>query len=168
MTQSDPPLLSIQLEKGDVDAVFTFSNLGSQLVSQGKGRILFVAADLLNDVYGLTKDEPFGVYMTTPDIQKKNSDVIRRYLSAYKESLSILLNDDSIWPALAKTQNITADDAVKALRDTEKQSFTAQWDAPALNHFGQLFDALYKIGGKQVTGVDKFDPSLYTLDLWPK
>jgi NitT/TauT family transport system substrate-binding protein len=168
VSEADPTLLGPSLQRGDLDAIFTFANLGTALVTAGNGRLLFTAADVLADVYGLAKDDPFGIYMTTTDVIQKNPEPIRRYLAAFKEAIPILENDDSVWPDLAKTQNITDPAGTNALRDVERLGFTAKWDQAALTKFGSLFDAMYKVGGRDVTGVDKFDPSLYSLDLWPK
>jgi NitT/TauT family transport system substrate-binding protein len=164
--QADAPLLTTQLESGQLDAIFTFSNVGSQLVSSGKGRVLFVASDLLTSTFGLTNDDPFGIYMTSENVAKNHPERVKRYMSAYKEAVHILLTDDAIWTELAKTQNISDPQGIAALRDAERQSFTTTWNQTVINHMSNIFGIMLQLAGQKEVGLAKFDSSVYSTQFY--
>lgn len=164
--QADAPLLTTQLESGQLDAIFTFSNIASQLTGSGKGHVLFVAIDLLKDTFKLTSDDPFGIYMTSEGVAKNHPERAKRFMAAYKEAARILITDDSVWPTLAKTQNISDAQGIAALRDTERQSFATAWNQTVINHMGQIFDTLLKLGGQKEVGLAKFDSSVYSTQFY--
>src|SRR3970282_2750152 len=99
VTSTDAPLLSTQLERGDVDAILTFSNFAAALVAEGKGRILFVVADLLNGGFGVSKDAPFGVYITSANVANNYPERIERFLAGYLDARDMLVTAEAVWAA---------------------------------------------------------------------
>ncbi len=166
--QADAALLGDEMQRGDFDAIFTFSNLGSQLVASGKGRVLFSAADILSGAFGLTQDDPFGIWITSVQYSVQHPKEIRDFMTAYKEAVNILKTDDSVWPALAKTQNITDQAGIDALKQDTRASFATTWTPATINHMASIFNLMYKIGGVDLTGLDKFDTSVYPTTFWPQ
>lgn len=167
VSQADAVLLGEQLGRGDLDAIFTFSNLATQLESQGKGKILFEAIDVLKEPLGLTDDDPFGIYMTSANVVNNHPERVERFLAAYKEAVEIMLTEDEIWVELAETQNITDEAGIAALRDIERRGFSTVWDQSVIDRFQLMFDILQDIGGTDITGVEEFDASVYTTQYWP-
>jgi NitT/TauT family transport system substrate-binding protein len=167
VTSADAPLLSTQLERGDVDAILTFSNFAAALVAEGKGRILFVVADLLNEVFGVSKDAPFGVYITSANVANNYPERIERFLAAYLDAVDILVTDDSVWPALAESRGITDPAQLSEFMESERQGFATEWNDSVFDGFEEMFNTLLAIGGQDVVGLPEFDATTYTTDFWP-
>lgn len=166
VTSADAPLLSTQLERGDVDAILTFSNFAAALVAEGKGRILFVVADLLNEVFGVSMDAPFGVYITSANVANNYPERIERFLAAYLDAVDILVTDDSVWPALAESRGITDPAALTEFMESERQGFATEWNDSVFDGFEEMFNTLLAIGGQDVVGLPEFDRTTYTTDFW--
>lgn len=166
VTQADAVLLGKQLERGDVDAILTFSNLGSALESEGKGRELFKVSDVLAEAFDTPADAPFGIYATTPQVLSEYPERIERFAAAYKEAIDIMQTDDAIWTELAATQGIEDPAAVDALRETERAGFSLNWDEEAIDTMEEMFGIIYNLAGTEVTGIEEFDRTAYNTEIW--
>jgi len=164
---ADAPLLDDQLRRGEIDAAFTFSNFAAGLVADGAGETLFVTADLLNEVFGIDPDAPFGVYITSARVVNEQPEKLERFLAAYVDAVEVLQTDDSVWPALAESRGVTDPDAVAEFMASERNGFATAWNQETIENFEEIFNILLDIGGEELTGIAEFDATTYTTEFWP-
>ena len=81
--------MNTELEKGQLDAILTFSNLAEQLVQTKKGRVLFIISDFLHQSLGLPRNAPFSVYITTDEKVQSMHEGLRRFMAGYKAQANV-------------------------------------------------------------------------------
>ena len=136
------------------------------MVASGQARQLFTAAQVLQSVFHLTLDDPFGIWVSSVFFVNQHPNRAAAYLAAYREAVHIMRTNTSVWPALAKTQNVKGAKDIAALMNETNSGFATTWNATTVAHMQTIFNLMYKIGGADLTGIRKFNTKLYPLKYW--
>jgi NitT/TauT family transport system substrate-binding protein len=148
-----PPLLSEQLEGGEIDALITFWHLAAKQRAKGARDIASVA-DAAKSL-GLDTETPLLGYVYSEKWSKAKGDVAAKLAAASAEAKALLATSDAEWDRLKPLMNVKSDTEFQALKD----GFRAGIPKPgSVNVEGakSLFAVLGKIGGTELVG-DKPD-----------
>jgi NitT/TauT family transport system substrate-binding protein len=144
-----PPLLSEQLEGGQIDALITFWHLAAKQRAKGARDIASVA-DAAQSL-GLDVETPLLGYVYSEKWSKANGDVAAKLAAASADAKALLASSDAEWDRLKPLMNAKSDAEFAALKD----GFRAGIPKPgSVNVEGAkaLFALLGKIGGAELVG----------------
>lgn len=111
-------LLMGMVQQGNVNAVFSYADTNVMTAADGNYKIIFNAADCLNEL-GLDTNTPFLFYTFTEDYVNENPEAVQKFVSAYGEVYDYLMENDEIWNEIAVDLfGITAEGGAEVLRDT--------------------------------------------------
>lgn len=102
ITESAAGLLMGLIDKGNVDAIFSYADTNVIQASTGKYRVVFKAGDCLKTL-GLNNNTPFLFYTFTADYQQKHPEVVKNFVKAYQEAIDYLMQNDEIWSKVASS-----------------------------------------------------------------
>jgi len=130
-----PPLLSGLLERGDLDAILSLDPFVLQLLETGQFRSIGNIGNLWREKAGTN---PMLVAVTVNENwARKNADVARRFVRAYKEAMEILKADIDIWTGIAKKAGITTEKGARLLRERTAPGLMTTWNQ-------EIIDQQYK------------------------
>jgi NitT/TauT family transport system substrate-binding protein len=144
-----PPLLSEQLESGDIDAVITFWHFAAKLRAKG-GRDIATVADAAKEL-GLDTETPLLGYVFSESWSKAHGDAALKLAAASADAKALLAKDDAEWERLKPMMNVKSDAEFDALKAGFRAGIPHS-NAVNVDAAGQLFALLAKIGGPALAG----------------
>jgi NitT/TauT family transport system substrate-binding protein len=144
-----PPLLSEQLEAGEIDAVITFWHFAAKLKAHGAREIASVAEAAKS--LGLDSRTPLLGYVYSEKWSAAHGDTAKRLVAASLEAKTLLKTDDAEWQRLRPLMNVKDDAEFEALKAGFRQGIPASGAVDAASA-AKLFALLAGIGGKDLAG----------------
>ena len=155
-----PPLVAEKLAQGETDAALEFWNFSADLERRG-----FVRAIEMADVekaLGATGPVAMTGYVFSESFAASHKDVLRRYFSAAAEARRILAEDPGAWAPIKARLNLKDNSELEILRKRYLEGLPKRSIGDEAADARILFDALAKVGGKELIGeATDFDPGLF-------
>ena len=145
-----PPLINGLLKTGDLDLGINYWNYIAQLESQGFKSIIYIE-DIL-PVLGINGDLPLIGYVFKEDLMSKNSDLLRRFFQATRESRKILEESDEEWKRIKKLTGAKDDKMLKTIREGFRKGIPKSNDEVLVKNVSKAYSILMDIGGKKLVG----------------
>jgi len=121
-----PPLLVGMLDRGDLDAILILDPFITRLMETGKYRSIATIGKLWHETTG---QNPMLVAVTAYEPwAKKNPDVTRRFVAAFKEAMIYLKDHPESWAPQAKKMGIKTDKGVRMLYERTAPAFITTFD----------------------------------------
>ncbi|MES9831760.1 MAG: ABC transporter substrate-binding protein [Candidatus Thiodiazotropha sp. DIVDIV] len=157
-----PPLLNQQLKQGRIDAVLNFWPYVARLEALGMQQIIGVQQ--VTRGLGINSQVPFVGYVFDEHWAKENQHIIDGFIQATDKAKQILQKSDQEWELLRPLMKAPDDATFFALRDGFRAGIPSHWGRQELNDANQLFNILFKLGGKKLVGnTDQLAPGTF----WP-
>ncbi|MCG7933817.1 MAG: ABC transporter substrate-binding protein [Candidatus Thiodiazotropha taylori] len=145
-----PPLLNQQLKQGRIDAVLNFWPYVARLEAIGMQQLIGVQ-DVSRGL-GIHSQVPFVGYVFDDQWAEQHKDLIRGFIRATTKAKQIMLNSDQEWEQLRPLMKAPDEATFVALRDGFRAGIPRQWGDTEQNDAKQLFDILFRLGGKRLVG----------------
>ncbi|RLW70217.1 MAG: ABC transporter substrate-binding protein [gamma proteobacterium symbiont of Stewartia floridana] len=145
-----PPLLNQQLKQGRIDAVLNFWPYVARLEAIGMQQLIGVQ-DVSRGL-GIHSQVPFVGYVFDDQWAERHKDLIRGFIRATTKAKQIMLNSDQEWEQLRPLMKAPDEATFIALRDGFRAGIPRQWGDTEQNDAKQLFDILFRLGGKRLVG----------------
>lgn len=145
-----PPLLNQQLKQGRIDAVLNFWPYVARLEAIGMRQLISVQ-DVSRGL-GIRSQVPFVGYVFDEQWANQHQNLIQAFIRAATKAKQIMLNSDQEWEKLRPLMKAPDEATFLALRDGFRAGIPNQWGAAEQNDAKQLFDILFKLGGKKLVG----------------
>ncbi|MCG7865479.1 MAG: ABC transporter substrate-binding protein [Candidatus Thiodiazotropha taylori] len=145
-----PPLLNQQLKQKRIEAVLNFWPYVARLEAIGMRQLISVQ-DISRGL-GIRNQVPFVGYVFDEQWAKKNKPLIQGFVRATSKAKQIMLNSDQEWEQLRPLMKASDEATFLALREGFRAGIPSQWGAAEQNDAKQLFDILFKLGGKKLVG----------------
>ncbi|MCG7923969.1 MAG: ABC transporter substrate-binding protein [Candidatus Thiodiazotropha taylori] len=145
-----PPLLNQQLKQGRVDAVLNFWPYVARLEAIGMQQLIGVQ-DVSRGL-GIHSQVPFVGYVFDDQWAEQHKGLIRGFIRATTKAKQIMLNSDQEWEQLRPLMKAPDEATFVALRDGFRAGIPRQWGDTEQNDAKQLFDILFRLGGKRLVG----------------
>jgi NitT/TauT family transport system substrate-binding protein len=159
-----PGLLEGLIERGAIDAAFTYTDIALRMQTAGKGRILFTANSLFAEDPRLD-GAPFIYYIFKEDFLRENPELAERFRLAYADALGILRTDDAIWTELAGLFEMESEAGIAALRRTIRPILDEDWHPEHAQVLTYMLGRLRALGGESTYSFDTITPTAYAVDL---
>ena len=153
-----PPLLSRQLETGDLDAVLTFWPFAARLEAAGMRRVHGVAETL--DALGV--EAPPALVGFVFDGGRAEPAVIEAFQRSVRAAVDLLATDDAEWERIRPLMRVQGDAEFTTLRDHFRAGLVGPWSATDTAAADALLAILVAAGGsrfEKTTG--PFDPEAF-------
>ena len=118
-----PPLMSRQLDTGEVDAVSTFWHWAARMQAAGKTRLLGVAPAMA--VLGIAPAPALLGFIW--DAGRTDAAVVSAFLRSIEAARTVLRTDDAAWEALRKRMKAEDDATFTLLRDRFREGMPGRW-----------------------------------------
>jgi len=157
------PLLTKQIELGEIDAVVNYWHYAARLQAKGMTRLLGIH-DVARSL-GVAADVPMIGYVFRDGWARDNDGVMQAFTRASRKAKEILLTSDAEWDRLRPLMRVDDDATAIALRDGYRDGIPKSWGEPERAGASRIFAILAKVGGEQLVG-----PGLVLADgtFWPE
>ena len=118
-----PPLMSRQLDTGDVDAVSTYWHWAARMEAGGKTRMLGVTSTMAS--LGIDPAPAFIGFIW--DTKTVDAGLASAFLASVSAARRLLLADDAAWEPLRKRMKASDDRTFTLLRDRFREGVPAEW-----------------------------------------
>ncbi|MET0010509.1 MAG: ABC transporter substrate-binding protein [Candidatus Thiodiazotropha sp. 6PLUC4] len=145
-----PPLLNQQLKQGRIDAVLNFWPYIARLEALGMQQIIGV--EEVTHGLGINSRVPFVGYVFDELWAKENHQIIEGFIRATDKAKQIMQKSDQEWELLRPLMKAPDNATFIALRDGFRAGIPSRWSEQELKDANQLFDILFKLGGKKLVG----------------
>ncbi len=159
-----PPLATVQLEHGELDAIVQFWHYIARLASKGETRRL-VMVDAFMKELGLSETVPLPVYVFKEEMVQSQPDLVQNFIKAVYAAKQHLKTNDAIWKEMQSTVKAPDDHTLHMIRDAWRQGVPTRWDEETFTNLQRLFDIMLKIGGKDLVGTDKIPEGTFLKDI---
>lgn len=134
-------------EKGDLDAILSLDPVATLTVSKGNCRII---AQIDKEWQRYRKYPPLLVCMvSTRDFVNANTKPIENFIRAFRESITILNQNDAIWTELAATIGIKDSKTVNILRNRLHGIYVDDWNPSAIAEIKAEAEEGYELLGNK-------------------
>jgi NitT/TauT family transport system substrate-binding protein len=148
-----PPLLSQQLEDGNVDAVLTFWHFAAKLEAKGMRRVVDVGQ--IAGELGIAAKVPQIGYVFNDDWVKSHPGAIKKFNDALLEAKAILGKSDEEWERIRPLTKAKDEATFGALKKGYRDGIPTSWGEREREEAAKLFSILAKIGGVKLVGPGK-------------
>ena len=142
-----PPLLRGLLAKGEIDAALLLDPLIVSMLETGEFRSIGNIGDIYREKTGT--DPLLVAVVTHGNFYKKNPDAVRRFVTAYKESVDYIKAHPEVWEELAKLVGIKTKGGAELLRKRVEPKLFTRWDQEFINQQIRLGEDIGTTLGKQ-------------------
>ena len=129
-----PPLMSQQLNSGEVDAVSTFWHWAARMEAGGNNRMLSVTAAMAE--LGIDPAPPLVGFVW--DAGRTDAATVQAFLRAANAARSQLATDDAAWERLRRRMKADDDATFTTLRDRFREGIPSGWTASDTAMAGRL------------------------------
>jgi len=157
------PLLTKQIEIGEIDAVVNYWHYVARLQAKGMNRLLGLR-DVARSL-GVDADVPMLGYVFREQWARDHDGVMQAFARASRKAKDILLVSDAEWDRLRPLMRVKDDTTAIALRDGYRAGIPKSWGEPERAGASRIFAILADVGGEQLVG-----PGLVLADgtFWPE
>lgn len=148
-----PPLLSRQLEDGNVDAVLTFWHFAAKLEAKGMRRVVDVG-QIARDL-GIGAKVPQIGYVFNDDWVKAHPGKLKKFNDALLEAKAILGWSNKEWDRIRPLTKAKDEATFNALKKGYRDGIPTSWGPNERQEAGKLFAILSEIGGSKLVGPGK-------------
>lgn len=145
-----PPLLNQQLKQGRIDAVLNFWPYVARLEAVGMKQLIGVQE--VSRGLGINSNVPFVGYVFDEPWAKQNRKLIQGFILATIKAKQIMQTSDQEWELLRPLMKAPDEATFIALRDGFRAGIPSSWGEQEYNDAKQLFDILFKLGGRKLVG----------------
>ena len=154
-----PPLMSRQLEIGNVDAVSTYWHYAARLEAAGMTRLIDIAAAM--KMLGISPAPPLIGFVWNADRGREGA--LTGFLRSVEAAGQLLASDDAQWDRLRPLMRAADDTEFGQLRDHYRAGIPGPWDAADTQAAARLYRLLAATGGAAFTfGAGRFDPAVFS------
>lgn len=157
------PLLTKQLETGQIEAVVNYWHYVARLQAVGMTRLLGLRE--VTRELGIDADVPMLGYVFREAWARKHDGVMQAFARASRRAKEILMKSDSEWDRLRPLMRVEDDATAMALRDGYRAGIPKSWGAPERAGASRIFAILADVGGEQLVGPG---PVLAAGTFWPE
>jgi len=160
LQQAAPGLINGLLDKGDLDAALQYSDFTLAPISQNKYKEITTVPKLM----AAGGFDPQALYLTfnlSDAWREKNPTLVPALVAAIEETRDLLLNDDSVWPALAKRSGMEDQSLLPAFIKMQRASFVAPYSEAKLAPTQALVAALLETVGQTPLGINSVDAAAF-------
>ncbi len=155
-----PPLMSRQIETGDVQAVSTFWHFAARL--EAGGMIRKHGVDQVLALLGIEPAPPLIGFVWNEDELADRAGLADAFAASIRDASDLLANDDSEWERLRPKMNAKTDAEFTLLRDYFRAGVVSDWTEADTEAARALHEALIGIGGQAYRNTSgPFDPALF-------
>jgi NitT/TauT family transport system substrate-binding protein len=147
------PLLSHEIEIGELDAVITFWPYAARL--QAKGMRSLIGIDEVAQALGVAAAVPMVGYVFHEAWVAEHESAVIGFVRASKKAKEILRTSDAEWERLRPLTQAEDDETFRALRDGYRAGIPAAWGDAERVAASRLFAVLANVGGEQLVGSGK-------------
>jgi NitT/TauT family transport system substrate-binding protein len=162
VTVAAPGLLNGLIERGSVQAILTYADMGIKLIGTGEYRLL-ASIDQVMAEAEISQAAPFLFYGCDVDYYAENPDVIEGFVAAYREALEILRDDPQLWVEVAKPLGIEKPDTVEVLREYALPLMVQQPHSGTAEDLSSLFDTILEKSSADLVGATTWPDSVISL-----
>jgi len=148
-----PPLLSRQLEDGNVDAVLTFWHFAAKLEAKGMRRVVDVGQ--IARELGIGAQVPQIGYVFNDDWVKAHPGKLKKFNDALLEAKAILGWSNKEWERIRPLTKAKDDATFEALKKGYRDGIPTSWGDREREEAAKLFGILAEIGGVKLVGPGK-------------
>jgi NitT/TauT family transport system substrate-binding protein len=145
-----PPLLSRQLEAGNLDAVLTFWHYAARLGAKGMRTVMGVGAAIRD--LGVTEQVPIIGYVFAESWAKDNKDAVAGFTEASMAAKDRLRTNDADWEAVRPLMRAEDDATFAALKAGYLAGIPGPWTEAQEAEAAKLFAILAELGGETLVG----------------
>jgi NitT/TauT family transport system substrate-binding protein len=124
---SAAPILQMLLARGELDAILSLDPHITLMLESGRFRSVGSIGSMWRAATGqdplllaVTVNEPWA---------RDNPEIVRRFVSAYRESLDALRVRADLWPELARSAGVKTDHGLDLFSRRSTEAFVSRWDA---------------------------------------
>jgi NitT/TauT family transport system substrate-binding protein len=155
-----PPLMSRQIETGDVQAVSTYWHFAARLEAAGMTRKLGV--DQVLGLLGIEPAPPLIGFVWNEEAMAKRDGLAQAFAASVRDASALLASDDAEWERLRPKMKAKTDAEFTLLRDYYRAGIVTDWTAADTDAARALHEALIGIGGQAYRNTSgPFDPALF-------
>lgn len=155
-----PPLMSRQIETGDVDAVSTYWHFAARLEANGMKRHLGIAEALA--ALDIAPAPPLIGFVWNADAVRDRKMLLEGFAGSVREASQMLASNDAEWDRLRPKMKAKADAEFVLLRDYYRAGIVNEWTPADTQAARKLHEALIGIGGQAYRNTSgPFDPTLF-------
>ena len=155
-----PPLVAEKLAQGETETALEFWNICADLEMRGFRRAIEMAD--VEKALGASGPVAMTGYVFKESLAAAHKDVLRRYFAAADQARKILAQDPGAWAPIQARLKAKDDAALDVLRKRYLDGLPKRAVAKETADAHILYDALVKIGGKELVGeATEFDPGLF-------
>ncbi|RMF90225.1 MAG: ABC transporter substrate-binding protein [Nitrospinota bacterium] len=159
-----PPLASVQLERGELDAIVQFWHFIARLLAKGKTRQL-VSVDALMRELGLSETVPLLVYVFPEKLVRQNRQLVQNFIHAVYEAKQYLLDHDEAWKEIADLVRAPDEKTLILIREAWRKGVPRRWDAETFANLERLFHIMRRIGGKRLIGTEQIPEGTFLKEI---
>ena len=157
-----PPLVAEKLAQGETETALEYWNFCADLELRGFRRAIEMTD--IEKSLGATGPVAMTGYVFRKLFAARHKDVLRRFFSAAAEARKILAQDPGAWAPIKARLRLKDDAALEILRKRYLDGLPKRSIAEEAADARILFDALAKIGGKELVGeATEFDAGLFSI-----
>lgn len=140
-----PPLMSRQIETGDVDAISTYWHYAAKLEAAGLTRLIGVN-EAMNRL-GIAPEPPLIGFVWNSEAAARRSGIAEAFSRSVAAAGRLLATSDAEWDRLRPKMNAQSDAAFALLRDYWRAGIVTGWSDADTEGARKLHEALIGIGG---------------------
>lgn len=157
------PLLTRQIEAGNIEAVVNFWHYSARLQAKGMNRLLGMREVIR--LLGIDVDVPMLGFVFREAWARNHDGVMQAFMRASRTAKEILLVSDEEWDRLRPLMRAEDDATAIALRDGYRAGIPESWGEPERAAASRIFTILADVGGEQLVGPGSV---LAEGTFWPK
>lgn len=157
-----PALAQGLLAKGDVDATQMWFNLVPPLTATGDNVTIASMAEMAEAI-GL----PRGAHLMfgfRDSYIADNPENVKAFVHAYEEAVTLMLEDDEVWPDIAANIGITDADQVVELRELTRPVLLNRFADDAKDQLAKMADILIPLVGAENLGFSTLPEDIISLE----
>jgi NitT/TauT family transport system substrate-binding protein len=148
-------------DQGQLDAAMMYGDFTPAMIATGKYRVLSTIKGLVNQLD--IPDAPYSLVATRMDYAAKHPQNVKAFLSAYREAVDMLMNDDAVWFDQAKQLlKITESDLVSKLREQTRPLFVPKFTPETEADIRRTFGILLETAGPGPLGMSRLPDGFLT------
>jgi NitT/TauT family transport system substrate-binding protein len=150
---ASPPILYKKMLDNSLNASINFWHYNAKLEAKGLKRLLGVT-EILKE-FNINSDIPLIGWTFNREFGLNNQKLINNFLQASYESKKILSSDEKEWERIRPAMKAKTDEVFSSLKRGYLNGIVKEFSAKEINSAKQVFDILYKEGGKKLVGNSK-------------